>query len=361
MEAALLLLLDLAVAAASTCADEPLWVDGVATSCADAALDCGAWFCPTCPYAHACDRHCGYCGGCGVGEVEDCAGVCLAAEDCALADYGYATCDDWRGSGCCEAGGLVSDAGFAPRFDCAEFGCDGGDCESCEGEDTTVIGGAPRAPWCLLLTATVCPARDMTHTARRDPALRRGDYERALARWAKGTSLPVVLVENSGAHLGTLRDAHGGATFVSFVDGAVDAAKGKGHAEARAIRRALDSGILDGCERVVKVTGRYFLEGLDAALAAVDPAAALVVQSAPSPWQMADGVLRSEVVGFRNEAGLFDGVFGGQDEARGAPMERVLFVAANALRDAGLVVAELPRLAVPETINAEHKQVITEL
>ena len=146
-----------------------------------------------------------------------------------------------------------------------------------------------------------------------------------------------------------------------FVDGAVDAAKGKGHAEARAIRRALDSGTLDGCERVVKVTGRYFLEGLDAALEAVDPAAALVVQSAPSPWQMADGVLRSEVVGFRNEAGLFDGVFGGQDEARGAPMERVLFVAANALRDAGLVVAELPRLAVPETINAEHKQVITEL
>ena len=52
-----------------------------------------------------------------------------------------------------------------------------------------------------------------------------------------------------------------------FVDGTVDAAKGKGHAEARAIRRALDSGILDGCERVVKVTGRYFLEGLDAALA----------------------------------------------------------------------------------------------
>ena len=219
MEAALLLLLGLAVAAASTCADEPLWVDGVATSCADAALDCGAWFCPTCPYAHACDRHCGYCGGCGVGEVEDCAGVCLAAEDCALADYGYATCDDWRGSGCCEAGGLVSDNGFAPRFDCAEFGCDGGDCESCEGEDTTVIGGAPRAPWCLLLTATVCPARDMTHTARRDPALRRGDYERALARWANGTSLPVVLVENSGAHLGSLRDAHRGATFVSFVAG----------------------------------------------------------------------------------------------------------------------------------------------
>ena len=32
MEAALLLLLGLAVAAASTCADEPLWVDGVATS-----------------------------------------------------------------------------------------------------------------------------------------------------------------------------------------------------------------------------------------------------------------------------------------------------------------------------------------
>ncbi|KAH8054301.1 sulfuric ester hydrolase [Aureococcus anophagefferens] len=270
MEAALLLLLGLAVAAASTCADEPLWVDGVATSCADAALDCGAWFCPTCPYAHACDRHCGYCGGCGVGEVEDCAGVCLAAEDCALADYGYATCDDWRGSGCCEAGGLVSDNGFAPRFDCAEFGCDGGDCESCEGEDTTVIGGAPRAPWCLLLTATVCPARDARAGAR--SALRRGDYERALARWANGTSLPVVLVENSGAHLGSLRGAQRGSCRSSQGGKRViqrrfnvrrrhrRRGQGKGHAEARAIRRALDSGILDGCERG-EGHGRYFLEG----------------------------------------------------------------------------------------------------
>ena len=375
-----------AVAAAAACSDEELWVDGAATSCAEAALDCATWFCPTCPYFEACDRHCGYCGACGPGEVEDCEGRCLAARDCALADYGYASCADWIGSGCCEAGFVRSDSGATPRFDCARFGCDGGDCEACapplDSATTTpearrqppdaaaaaAEDGDARAPWCVLLTATVCPAQGATHTVRRDPALRRADYEAALRRWAgdDGTRRPLVVVENSGAALAGLRAAAAPlqrAEFVSFVDGAdVDVAKGKGHAEARAILRALaDSNVLRTCDRVLKVTGRYFLRGLDAALAAVPDDAPLVVQSTPSPWQMWDGVLRSEVVGFRNDAPFVDALFAGQDEEAGVPMERVLFTSARALRAAGVPVATLPPLDVPPTPNAEYKQVITQL
>ena len=69
-----------AAAAASDCADEPLWLDGARAAC-DAAL-CGAWFCGDCPFAGACDRTCGLCDAaepCAGGEARDCDGRCTAA------------------------------------------------------------------------------------------------------------------------------------------------------------------------------------------------------------------------------------------------------------------------------------------
>ena len=48
----------------------------------------------------------------------------------------------------------------------------------------------------------------------------------------------------------------------------------------------------------------------------------VVVQSTPSPWDLWDGVMRSEVVGW--ERGMEDWLFGTQDESTGRPMERVL-------------------------------------
>ena len=60
------------------------------------------------------------------------------------------------------------------------------------------------------------------------------------------------------------RVATGRADFVSYHDTSVETTKGKGHAEARAILTAMNSSrLLQRCDRVAKVTGRYFVENMD--------------------------------------------------------------------------------------------------
>jgi len=342
----------LALAAPEGCEDGPLWVDGRATTCAASGLACETWFGAGRPYgADACACHCAPGAACGdAGGVRDCAGRCVAPVGV--------------GDGCCDAG-----ASGGPDYACAAFACDGGDCEACAraraAAPSPVVAPGTKAPWCVLLTATVCPARGMTHTNRVDPAVRAADYAASLARWAgpNGTKFPLAVVENSGASLDALRAAAGATPveFHSYVDRAVEPARGKGHAEARAIWRTLaGSPLLARCERVAKVTGRYFVENFDAALDAAGTAP-LVVQSTPSPWVMWDGVLRSEVVGFANDKRFAEVIFEDQDEAAGLPMERQLFVAARKYHEMGVEVAFFPPLAVPPTPNGEESHVITTL
>ena len=107
----------------------------------------------------------------------------------------------------------------------------------------------------------------------------------------------------------------------------------------------------------MKITGRYFVEGLDAVLDTVD--ADIVVQSTQSPWSLGDGVLRSEVIGFN--ASLLDALLGGQDESRGRPAERALFEGAPRLERSGRTVARFPPLRVRPTRNAEQSTVVSEL
>ena len=199
----------------------------------------------------------------------------------------------------------------AARFNCAGHDFDGGDCEPPVSNEE-----APSSDWCILLTATVCPPSAMTHTVLRDAVARRRDYVSVLESYAASSKRPIVVVENSGAALDELRKAAPSAHFVSFTDDEVDASKGKGHAEHRAIRRALP--VLERCRRIVKITGRYFVEGLDAVLDTVD--ADIVVQSTPSPWSLGDGVLRSEV---RIQCDAHHH-WAASHESRGRPAERAV-------------------------------------
>ena len=125
----------------------------------------------------------------------------------------------------------------------------------------------------------------------------------------------------------------------------------------------------------------------------------VVHQSTPSPWTLFDGVLRSEVVAFALDPPLHptvtgpagacggdrgDGtpgvggacpeelgprgaevlswLFGGQDEAAGRPMERVLFEVARALNasapSGAMPVRVFHPLAVDRTRNAENDEVL---
>ncbi|KAJ1454248.1 hypothetical protein M885DRAFT_522062 [Pelagophyceae sp. CCMP2097] len=348
------------------CADEPLWVDGVESSCAESGLDCATWFCPECSYAAACDAACGYCAACDAGSVRDCNGICLSPADCAVSGIGLSGCAEWKGNGCCDDGsGYVSDRGLRPDWNCAAHGWDGGDCDvhPRDGPPSWVVPEGD-ARWCVLLTATICPSQTMSHTVRRDAKIRLADYAAAVSKWANGgTRLRVVVVENSGANLDSLRAIAPAFGFVSFHDIDAEAAtfRGKGHAEYRAVRFAMQSEALMGCDNVVKVTGRYFVKDLDSAISSVPETAELVVQSTSSPWTLWDGVLRCEVVGFKNDFAALENIFGGQDESAGAPSERTLFVGARAVASRGGVVAAFPRLAVDATLNAEESHLIVDL
>ena len=339
------------------CADELLWVDGEALTCARSGLSCDEWFCPECIYSHACDSYCGYCKA----LDHDCQGPLLAT-DCELESLGFRSCKDWLGNGCCDDGyGYESDSGRRVDFNCPEFHCDKGDCDSCttDKERPPFVTGK-QEPWCLLLTSTVCPHQKMTHTVRRDPALRRDDYLKSLRQWAVASSLPFVVVENSAANLTALRREFTNFEFVSFRDASIEPSRGKGDAEYRAIKYALKhSTLLGSCDRVVKITGRYFLENFDKVLKNLTPLKPqVVIQSTPSPWTLGSGVTRSEVVAFENNDDLVDRLFAGQDETRHMPMERILFLA---LQDFQGTVAHFPPLHVPPTPNAEHLDIITRL
>lgn len=335
-----------------------LWVDGEALDCASSNLDCATWFCETCPYAGVCDAHCGY--------VVDCDGKYLLDEfDCRVASthFEHNRCSQWIGNGCCDDGrGYASDSGKVPNFNCSRFEYDGGDCDAGAGGEEPPAGG--QEEWCLLLTSTICPNQGMTHTARWDPALRRDDYERAVERWLLDDErLPIVMVENAGANMASFREKKGFAEFLSFRDESVEPLRGKGHAEYRSILYAMQhSSLLARCRGIVKVTGRYFLHNFTSVLRNVTREdAQIVVQSTPSPWQMWDGVLRSEVVGFRNDFDVVQALFDNQNEAEGIPMERTLFVAVREMAQRGFRVSSFPQLEVYPTINSEHTHLITQL
>ena len=107
----------------------------------------------------------------------------------------------------------------------------------------------------------------------------------------------------------------------------------------------------------MKITGRYFVEGLDAVLDTVD--ADIVVQSTESPWSLGDGVLRSEVVGF--DGTLLDALLGGQDEvegpARGAHALRGVQKLERSGRDRRALPA--PEGAADAERGAEHAWFLT--
>ena len=349
----------LGVGVAEKCSDELLWVDGTLATCASSALDCTEWFCPDCRYAAACDAYCGYCV-----PSRDCRG-----QECLSEERGYTSCEDWVGDGCCDDGfGHRSDAGDAIDLKCKDFAYDGGDCE--RASTTPVIVPETESEWCLLLTATICPSQGMTHTVRRSPNIRRQDYVDAISQWAEATTLPVIVVENSGSNLTALRTAakhaRGYFEFLSF-HAAPDTSKGKGFAEYQAIQFAMRSSAIlskspSACKRIVKITGRYFLRHFDDVLNNLAPRQPrVVVQSTPSPWSLEDGVLRSEVVAFQNDPSLVDLLFANQDEAIGLPMERSLFLAVRYLMDEGHISTFPPLDVLPPTLNAEHKVLISTL
>lgn len=131
------------------------------------------------------------------------------------------------------------------------------------------------------MTATIAPQGAMPNTARRDPALRRADYETALRFYLslpKGAPDAIVFAENSGAALSTLEKIAADenphkreVVFLSFVSACLPE-RGKGYAELDILDRAFDDAVpkIARAEAVWKLTGRLIVKNFQA-LAATAP------------------------------------------------------------------------------------------
>ncbi|HEX9083958.1 MAG TPA: hypothetical protein VF836_04395, partial [Gemmatimonadaceae bacterium] len=132
--------------------------------------------------------------------------------------------------------------------------------------------GEGGSPVVLLLTATI-DVRGVAFTKRTDPVVRLGDYKRALRSWlGNPRTPPIVFAENSAHPLDELRSIadkenpfRHRVDFLSFDDNSYPRSLGKGFGELRIVRYAIDHSDLIGPGTfVIKVTGRYYVENIEA-------------------------------------------------------------------------------------------------
>ena len=124
-------------------------------------------------------------------------------------------------------------------------------------------------PPTVLLTAAVDP-KDTVFVMRRDVSLRLHDYQMALKRWLTTNDIQrLIFCENSGYPMDelirTAREANKNGTDVIFLQRRPkpsEMGRGKGYGEMSIISTVVASGKLAPQERVIKVTGRYFLDNL---------------------------------------------------------------------------------------------------
>jgi hypothetical protein len=144
---------------------------------------------------------------------------------------------------------------------------------------TRAAQGQARSPldFAVVLTATV-DARDVAFVARRDPQTRLADYKRALGLWlTRSTIANLILCENSGHDLYELREvadrycaAGRRVDFLSFEGQSFPGYLGKGFGEMGILKYVLDNhGGLSEESRLLKVSGRYFVENVDRIAASI--------------------------------------------------------------------------------------------
>ncbi len=130
----------------------------------------------------------------------------------------------------------------------------------------------------ILLTGTVDPV-EMVMTARNNPEVRRGDYERSIKKWA-GTGYKLIFCENSNYDISGIRNIKSKNTFEILQYGGLDYNKklGKGYGEQLILKHALrESKLINNDSIIVKVTGRYFVRNIDAILGGVTDASKVYV------------------------------------------------------------------------------------
>ena len=119
---------------------------------------------------------------------------------------------------------------------------------------------------CILLTACIAP-KGMSQTQLQDEKIRLTQYLNALRYYLKKTTLPIVIVENSGydiSDLFPLEISQRRLEILTFSGNDYDKARGKGYGEALIIQYAMKhSDIVSKCDYLIKITGRLIVENLN--------------------------------------------------------------------------------------------------
>lgn len=147
-----------------------------------------------------------------------------------------------------------------------------------------------RRPTCiLLLTACVAPPKSSPN----DHNTRIEWYTDALQSYLTNTNLDVCIVESSGYHFPLNHPRLKQHTFIQDA-GITSSTK----AEAYSILQAFDSGMLDGYDIVIKLTGKYILPQLEDTLRMIPKTASIIYQHTKNDdiyWQ------HSEIFGCKKE------------------------------------------------------------
>lgn len=126
----------------------------------------------------------------------------------------------------------------------------------------------------ILLTATI-DTNNCSYLKRSDIEERKEDYILALESWLTKTSYEIVFVENSNYDLSFLKDKFNNygdrVEYISYNGNNYNRNLGKGYGEYHSILYALEhSKKLENEVYLNKVTGRYFLEGIEEKLKKLD-------------------------------------------------------------------------------------------
>lgn len=187
----------------------------------------------------------------------------------------------------------------------------------------------------------------MCFTLRNDPATRMKDYRKALRKWAKcGCFDSMTFCENSSANIQILeRDAKGRIDFLSFEGNEYPRHLGKGYGEMNIVRHVLESRAWDADDLVVKITGRYFVRQVDAAIRKIreTPEPDVFCTMMPKPGMVDSRVFAGSVAFLRTH---FLPLQHRMNDTEGTYFEHVLFDALDLAKEQGVVAGEFPRTKV---------------
>lgn len=118
----------------------------------------------------------------------------------------------------------------------------------------------------IILTACVNP-NGMSQTVLQDSTIRKSQYLTAIRWYLLNTTIPIVVVENTGYDFSyDFKDFSDSARieFLSFKGNDYDKSKGKGFGEGLILKYAFDnSRLLSNCDAFIKITGRFIVSNVN--------------------------------------------------------------------------------------------------